>query len=368
MKKILGRFLVLFYIFFSVNIFASTYEWESSISKKNAVVNEAVYIKYTCRFSDKGELYTILFNQKGAKDKFDIELLKKTDKLVDLQRVSIFEYILFPKKEGILEFTFDTLMKKTTQDFINNSTTGRDDDRGDDDFSQRIIRQNILLLNVNSSDASLVGDFKVEVKKDTQKIKAFEPYHLEIRIKGRGNFQKIKVFEFNIPNVKVFSQKQIQKIKLTKDGYKGVSIQKFAFVSESDFSIPKITFEYFDRAKNKIVKKEFKEIDIKVSKAYKKEQLLDAEVKDVEFNFEYIYYILTFISGFLLAKIKFQFKRKEKVSDILSQKVQKCSSLEELNILLVLEDDRKFKSIILDIELKKINSLSDVKKRIKRLR
>ena len=61
MKNSLGKIFLALFILLHVELFATTYEWSATTNKKSAYVGEAIYLKYTCTYSDRAELYTIDF-------------------------------------------------------------------------------------------------------------------------------------------------------------------------------------------------------------------------------------------------------------------------------------------------------------------
>lgn len=342
-------------VFFSTSLSASNYEWSANINKKTALVNEAVYLKYVCKFNNDAGLYTIDFNPVKTTNQYDLLLLKEGK--------NSYEFVAFVKQTGKVDFSFDAIMKKTTLESIAEMTGGLDNEKAKDGFENEYIKQKTLTLHVEPSNVNLVGNFTLEIKKDEPKKKAFSPYHFEVIIKGVGNFQDIKPLEFNVEGVKIFAQKPIKKFTLTKNGYSGVWSQKFAFVGENDFKIEEFSIKYFDT--QSLIVKELKSepISVNVTAGYKKETLLDAEAKQPEFTYKYLFFILAFVCGFLLGKIKF---KKEKVLNkknmLFNMKVNNTSSLDELLILLVLQDNIKFNSTISQIENGQIISLKKAKK------
>ncbi len=363
MRKDLGRFLITLLLSWHVDLFASNYEWSAEISKNEAYVNEAIYLKYVCKFSDRGELYTIDFNPVTDNEDYSIKLFSQNTKIVDGKKISTYEYISYVKKRMLMEFNFDIIMEKTTQDSIENTVLGRDNVENEE-FTTKIIRQNSLVVNIKESNSTLVGDFSIELQGDKVKVKAYEPYHLNIKLKGSGNFKALKPIKFKIDGVKVFLEKPIQNLKLTKDGYLGMWSQKFAFVSEKDFKIPAIKIEYFNLKAHSIKSLTTESIEVKVTQGFKKEELLDLNSEDEPLNFNFIYYIFTFIAGFLVAKIKFKSKKTTTKDEEFIRKIKDAKSLNELNVLLILKNQNKFNDIVSDIDLGKLNSISDVKKKV----
>nr|WP_321268217.1 hypothetical protein [uncultured Sulfurimonas sp.] len=362
MKSILGRVILSILIFLNLELLASTYKWSAQANKHEAMVNEAIHLKYICEYSDKAQLYVIEFSPMTENEKYTIELLSENEKILNGKKINTFEFVAFVKEAGKISFSFDTTMKKTNKDSIQNTVLGRDN-ADYEEFTKRYIRQKEVVVEIKPTISEIAGEFVLSVKQDKQSIKAYEPYHLEVKIEGNGNFKDLKPIKFNIDGVKVFSQKVIEDIKLTKDGYVGSWNQKFAFVSENDFNISQVEIKYFDLITKKENKLIIKETKINVEKAYKKDELLDKEKKSFEFNYDFIYYLLTFISGFLFAKINFNTKRKLNSQDAsFKAKVKNAESLEELMIILVLQDARKYEKLILEIESKNVTSLNKCKK------
>ncbi|MCX6052521.1 MAG: hypothetical protein NTZ60_08410 [Campylobacterales bacterium] len=357
---IFARSLLVFLALWHVELFASTYLWHVETDKKSAFVNEPIYLKYSCEFSDRAELYAIDFNPVGENEKYSLKLLSQNTKVIDGKKIVSYEFIAFAKKVGALEFEFEALMKETNKDSIENRNLGRDN-MDHVEYSTVTLRQEILSVDVLESASDLVGSFVLEVKKDEPKIKAHEPFHMEIIVKGEGNFEALKAYDFNISGVKIFSQKPIENITLTKDGFSGVWSQKFAFVSEKDFEIPQIFLHYFDAKEQKIKEMKQDALSVQVSEGFVKEELLDADEAQMSFlKLDYLYYFLTFITGFLVAKIKIR-KRVPHAIDAFAEKVQNAKSLEELCMILVLKDAQKYSDFVLKIETKEITSLKIAK-------
>ncbi|WP_373000453.1 hypothetical protein [Sulfurimonas sp.] len=362
MRNNLGRAGLIILIFLNLNLFASTYQWSVQADKTEAMTNEAIYLKYICEYSDAAGIYVIEFNPVVDNDQYRVEILSETERIEDGKKINIFEFVAFVKHSGVHKFVFNTTMKKTNKDSIQNTVLGRDN-ADYEEFSVRFIKQEAVVVNVKQSSTDLVGEFVSNVKKDKEKLKAYEPYHLEIDIEGIGNFKALKPVEFKIDGVKIFSQKVIENVTLTKDGYKGSWSQKFAFVGEKDFIIPEVKIEYFD-LKEQIIKEMFIDaINVEVTKAYKKEELLDAEEKAFEFSYDFVYYVFTFIAGFLFAKINFKRVRKINSADaIFEAKIEAAKSLDELMVILALKDAKKYEDFIRKVETKEIKSLKDAKK------
>ena len=364
MRKNLGNISIIFLLFFSLNLSASTYEWSATADKKSAFVNEAILLKYVCKFSDRSELYTIDFNPVIENENYVIKPLSEQEQIVDGKRVNIFEYIAYVKRSGEMIFDFDMTMKKTNRDSIENTVLGRDNEQYEE-FTSTYLKQKTLYVDIKRSESDLVGSFELEVKKSESSVKAYEPYSLEFVIKGTGNFEKLKPITFEIDGVKVFSQKTILKSSLKKDGEHGVWSQKFAFVSDKDFVIPKVEFEYFDIKKESKKLLRFDGVEVSVRPAYKKADLLDIEQKGFEFRSDYLYYLLTFMLGFIVAKLNFKKeKKRQSKQEEFCQRVRSAKTIKELTLLLALDGSKKYVQLILEIEKGELTSLNAARKLI----
>lgn len=362
MKKNLGRVFLIVSIFLQASIFASTYEWSSFVSKKSAYVNEAIHLKYICTFSDLAELYSIDFNPSGDYKNYRIEILRESSSIVDGKKINSYEFVFFAKDAQEIEIPLYAVMKKTTKESIEEMVIGRDNVKKEDVSKTRVELER-LKLSIKDTNTTFVGDFTIKVDKREPKVRAFEPYHLRVDIRGEGSFEAIEPLVFEIEGVRVFAGEVALKTELSKDGVKGEWSQKFAFVSDKDFTIPKLEITYFSLKDEKLQQLTIDAVDVKVESGFVKEELLD-KVDDKKWHFElsYLYYLLTFIAGYIAAKVKIKREPKAKNRDeLFYNNIESATSLDELMILLVLRDAKKYDSLIKDIEAKRVVSLKKTK-------
>ena len=363
MSKSLGSILCMT-LFLCVDLFASTYTWSASANKTQAYMNEAIYLEYVCTFSDKSELYTIDFNPQG--EDYSLFLLQESEKIINEKRVNRYEFVAFAKKAKEIVFDFHALMKHTTQASIDSTIGGRDNDREKEDFTATEIKLPVLKVDIAQTNTSLVGEFTLKVLQDSPDIQAYEPYHMEIRIEGVGNFNAIKPFTFRMDGVKIFSEAPKKELKLTQEGFQGLWSQKFAFVAKEDFTLPQIQIQYFDLKTKTLKTLVHDAIQVKVQKLFVKEELLDEVPADVPWHFpyEYLYYLLTFIAGYLFAKIRLRKRASEKKELDFKQKLSAAKSLNEFAVLLTLKDATRYKELLKKIDIGKISSLAEAKKEL----
>jgi len=296
--------------------------------------------------------------------------------LKNSRRVNSYEFIAYVKREGRISFDFDLVMKKTTQESINSTTTGHYDDSKVESFISTPVKQLPLSINIKDTPSKLVGEFTLKVKQEIPKLTAYQPYNLEIQIYGIGNFSSIEPIHFIIDGVKVFTQGTVLKTDFSQDGEKGIWSQKFSFVrkgiwsqkfsfvSEKSFVIPEVSIEYFDVKIGTLKVLRLNAVNVIVERdVYKKEVILDIqEKKDYLYKEEYLYYLLIFLLGFLLAKIKLNiFKPQRTEEELFLKSIKETTSLEKLCFLLVSKDVKKYEELISKIESKELRSLKKAK-------
>jgi len=105
-----------------------------------------------------------------------------------------------------------------------------------------------------------------------------------------------------------------------------------------------------------------------VLQGFEEEELLDADNGEVPFfRWEHLYYFLTFIAGFMVAKIKIRYSAPHANTNSFKQKLQSAKTLEELCLMLILKDGKKYSDFMVKIEKKEITSLKEAKKTLENL-
>jgi len=258
----------------------------------------------------------------------------------------------------------------TTQSAIDNVIIGRDN-VNDLEVQKETAVIEPISITVKETASRLTGRFTLKTDIDTQEVSAYEPVHMELSFEGVGNLHELQPVVFEIEDVEVFSDKPEQQITLSENGYKGKWTQRFAIVGKSNFTIPSISFAYFDleTKKQRHLKTDAFSIGIKAD-GIKREDLIDkvdlpSEKIDFSSYLGYLYYLLTFVAGFVVAKLV---RLPQKTA-----KREKCSKIKEagsakelLDALIVCEKDL-FISEIAELESavykNETLSLSDIKKK-----
>jgi hypothetical protein len=221
------------------------------------------------------------------------------------------------------------------------------------------------------SGADIYGNYKMNVSVDKQRVKANEPINLTITIKGIGNIDDIEEFKLDIKDAIVYTDKPKKKIYTNNKEELGEFSQKFAIVSDRNFTIAPIEFTFFDSETKSIKRVKSRQFDIEVINKLIKTEPAKLEKKEAEIQKEpktKIVYkkasltqiILSAIGGFILGLLslfliqKFSNKPEDKTQTELplSKRIKKSKNEKELLSVLLPYTNRskKLKKVIKELE------------------
>lgn len=368
MKPSLGRKLWLLLFIGVATLMAAPYKWTVTANKSEAYLHEAVELKYVCRFDDAGHLYTIDLKPPMETPEYSMKLLFEQERIESGHRVNEYHYVLFPKQSGDMNLAFDLLMRKTTQDSIDNTVIGRDNVE-DLDFTDTAMKTPAVAIDVKEHSELLAGRFAMEMEVDKSDVKAFEAVHVTLKVSGYGNFDELRPFTPKIKAVEQFSEAPQKDLLLTSDGLKGEWVQRFALVGEKSYQLPSMELTYFDTVEKEIKTLKTAHRQINVTQAYRAEELLDMDIEEEsvwEWQQEYLYYVLIFASGLVLGRWGRLPKRKTVIEKGFKADVKRAKSAKELAVLLVIRSDRRFEPVIDALEADTI-TLAEAKNEVIKL-
>jgi len=341
MKKILGSLL-----FLSLSLFGrSEYTWDVQLQNKNLYLHQATVLTMQCKFEKEGKNDDVEF-EPPLNIPFDFKLLSEKRHFEGELQTLTFKYLLFAKEAGKYEIKLKPVMLFTSQSAIDNVIVGRDN-VNDLEVDRQEVQMKAISVEVHDTQAPLTGLLSLENNLDLHNVSAYEPVHLEISIIGEGNLHALKPFNFEIEGVEVFSDKVETNFVLEEKGYKGKWLQRFAFVGKKDFIIPSLSVEYFDVNDKKIKVLKTQGFEIKINnEGIQRQELLDAvnlPTSKIDFSqyIDYVYYFLTFLAGFIVAKLV-KLPKKKSTAFKKGEKIKKTKSEKELLEVLLLCDKELF--------------------------
>lgn len=199
---------------------------------------------------------------------------------VQYRTIPLKKTALFPQSSGILE------IDKMEANFVVQLQLRRSRDLFDQFFNDPFfgnvvnkefkVASNILKIKVKplpenppSSFNGAVGKFEFDAWLDKTETKSNEPVTLKIKITGKGNLKLINPIKVNIPgDFESFEPKLSDNINLKSNIISGSRTFEYLLIPRrpGDYTIPSVSFTYFDVERKNYITLSTKEINLKVTK------------------------------------------------------------------------------------------------------
>lgn len=242
------------------------------IDKDEVYVGEPILLTYTFKQRLDVDLSEANFNAPSFQSFWAKSTRKVPNKIEGDYNIYQINYLLYPQQSGDLKIESGRMdaavMSSQKRDFFS--------------FQQvkwKAIYSNVLEVKVKDLPAGvqLYGDYSFTVVADKNITKTNEPVNLTITIRGEGNVDDIDDFDIVVPNATVYADKSKKSANLT-DGKNTILFkQKFAIVSDRNFTIPAQTFSFFNGEVQELHSRSF-DIEVINAKSVKREGILEKKV------------------------------------------------------------------------------------------
>lgn len=363
MKRSLGRFIVLI-SFYAFTAWGATFQWRVLESPKSLYVHQSGVIRYECGFSDSAAEYTVAFKPQNTAD-YNVEILTQRDRVSEGKRFQTFDVLITPKREGTLRVNLDALVRHTTFASIENATIGRDNVKKYDFNDEKVVLP-LVTIEAKGNSAALTGNIVLSLHVDHKSVRAHEPVHLSLFLKGSGNLNQFVPYELNISGVKVFAEPPHKTLTPSAEGFEGEIRQEFALVSEKSFVIPPFSLSVLDTSSGEVKTLSTETIRIEVGEGYVIGNLLDPpDLNDTATLKRYGLYAALVIFGMVMGEgIRWLWKHRPRRK--INHFWERAESIKELAMLLALRGDKSFEGIIAELE-KGSMSLREAKNKLSTL-
>ena len=323
--------------------------FELKVNKDEVYIGEPIIASFVFKQRVDVDLAEANFNAPSFSGFWAKSTQKMPNKVEGDYTVYEVNYILYPQKSGALEIQSGRMdagiLKAKKRDFFSFERV-----------KWKSLYSNNQKIEVKSLPKGVVnfGDFTFKVVVDKKNVDANEPVNLSILIEGEGNVEAIEEFSISIDNAIVYPDKPARS-EVLDNGKNRVSFkQKFALVSDQNFTISPLEFKYFD-SKEKVVKSLKSEpflISVKPNMNYQKmvpklekaDSNISSKVKEVIVyknssitqNLLYLFggFLLGFIVALLLKSSSIFGKKERRERPLVNQIKSSRSDKELLNILL----------------------------------
>jgi len=360
MKRSLGRIIVLIVIF-NTTVFGMSYQWRVVEAPQSLRVGQSGVIRYSCTFDKSDAEYSAKL-QLADNPRYSASILSEKSRVVQGKRIDMIDLLMTPKSVGIIDVRMKALIRYTPSGAIENTVLGRDNISRDDIEEEEAVLP-VVTIRAQENSAALTGHISLEARVDQTKVRAHEPVHLSIIIKGSGNLERFVPYELNISGVRIFAEPPQKLLTPSSDGVEGEIRQEFALVAEKPYGIPPFTLSVFDTSSNKAKMLTTQMIHIDVSEGYAISNLLDPpNLSNTATLKRYALYTALVIFGMMMGEgfrrvWKYRPRRKVK------QFWERAKNTKELILMLALSGDKRYESIIGKLETGKIG-LADAKKKL----
>ena len=336
--------------------------FELSADKSEAYMGEPINVLFTFKKHLAVDMAEANFNAPNFNNFWAKPTKKIPAEIEGEYMVYKIRYLIFPQKSGAINIDSGRMdagiMQKRSREFFSFERV-----------KWKSLFSNDLTIKVNPlpQGVDIYGNFKLDAKVDKLKTKANEPVNLTITIKGVGNIDNIEPYKLDIKNAIVYADKPEKKIYTNDKEELGEFTQKFAIVSDRDFTINPLEFKFLDSNDKEVKLLKSKEFKIEVQQSLIKTQTAKLEKGDqteqiIETKIVYenvsktkliLFTIGGFLAGLLTAfLLKYPWK-KIKIDELpLAKKVKNSKNDKELLSLLLphTSKSKKIKNLIKELE------------------
>jgi hypothetical protein len=341
---------------------------EMRVEKSELYVGEPVRLNLIFKKSPNADYDKIELAEPDLKAFWAKKLPDSAPQSKDGYIIQTYSYLLFPQQAG--EFTIPATFAKLGKAQQKRRRSMFNDPFFDDPFFSafggRALKWQKLFSNeVNlhvkplPENLEIYGDFRIKALVDKKEVAANKPLNLTIMIEGEGNIDDIKKFDIDIPDAVIYADEPIIKASTGSGTYQGVFSQKIAIIADRNYTIPSISFRYFDKNSNAVKTVTTEPIDIvvkggaKVAAIQKVESAPAVLQKDTpkptitkqttqtgskeHKNEKYLYLLLGLVLGAILSYVAFTFggKKRLKKSTSIIKKIERAKDDKALFELLL---------------------------------
>jgi len=119
-------------------------------------------------------------------------------------------------------------------------------------WEQRRFEEAELFVKPVPPSVQAVGRFRLSAVTDTNTTESGAPVRLTLTLRGCGNLQMAEPLRMAVAGVSVFEAGSSRRAAWRGECFESESNRTFALVGERDFTIPSVTFRYFDPEKGAV--------------------------------------------------------------------------------------------------------------------
>lgn len=303
---------------------SNLYDLTISTNKSEAYVGEAIEFTLNFKYKKDLEVTGLDFKQPSFENFWIKELpTQKKQESTSAYNEQELKYLLFPQKHGdatlgALKIGISIVKKGYGRSFYLSTPT-----------QTTTVYSNKLNVKVKPlpNNITLIGDFTIKSTVDKTILNQGEAVSYKLFIEGRGNIDDLDEIKLNIVDSTIYDNPAKKEYNLQNNLYGGTYEKTYSIVAQSDFTIPSMKLQYFDKKTQSIKTIQTKSYDIKVKGTPKVQKKLEvqtqiAQEKNTQ-NVTYetvkltreekiVYFLIGLMSGIILILILLFFKNRIK--------------------------------------------------------
>jgi hypothetical protein len=350
-KGVLLKYLVSLMLLLSVG-FANDISYSFHISNKAPYQNEAIFLDFNISQEDHSRVMRFKFTLKES-DAYSFHQIefKENDEYHHLKHH--YMYLIYPKKVGKVALEFSMIKSLTDDDKVAYAISGDRDNVKGLVKKDSVEKLEPLLLEVKAlpKGTALVGDYKLTYELDKTSTEAYDPVHLSVHLKGKGNIPTLKLLPKS-KSYNLFTQApKIKSFHNTKGTQNSIEWD-YAISGKENFVLPKVLLKAFNPSSKKSYELLIPSQAITVIQVAK-ESLVDKEdTPSISSSTDWSWlgwlfsYLAVFVAGFLMPKDILERRWGKKSLLVIKDEVAEAKTDKELLKVLLARHDINDKEAI----------------------
>jgi len=338
MKSIHGKIIsLLLLLVVSLNAVETQYcSYSISSSKQSAVLHEAISISFTSRQKTKNEVMFFDLKPLPSKDYEIISIKEKRHEFNYHDAKKDFEFLLIPKKIGIIKVAFDFRVRRASDDAVAQAYRGSRDNVKSIPTIKVNIATPTVTLNIKAlkQDVDAVGEFNLVMSIDKTKASSYDKVNVIYKLQGHGYLNKSFTPLQEIEGLSIFKGEQEVEPRATKDGYTYQKEWSYALIASKSYTLPAVTLKTYDYTTKQYLDKTTALSKVQITPLLMQNLLDDEELPQSDIDYKkyiaYLYNVLIFIGGFLFAKFLVYFPMKISKKEHCCPRIKSAKTAKEL--------------------------------------
>ncbi len=359
MKNIHGKIFLLI-LFLISNLLAQESKYCSfqltSSKYKDIVINEPLRLHFITRQKIHNEVmfFDLKANKSDAYEIISINEKRHEYNYHDAQKE--FEFLLIPKKSGKIKVSFTFNIRRASDDAVAIAYVGSRDNVKSIPTIKVHIASPSLTLEVKklTQKVDAVGNFSFSMKIEKENSNSYDAINIVYHLEGEGvldeDFEPIS----SIKGVSIFKGIKESTPKPTTNGFIYNKEWSYALIASKDFELPSVKLRLYDYKRKKFITRVTEKKEIKITPLDTKNLLDDVDAPqnslDIKEYIDYLYNLLLFVTGFILAKLLDYMPKKVTKKQECCKKIKAASTPKELLNAALQRGDVDLKNEIMELE------------------